>query len=192
MKEAGNKTDKTNSIGVVETQFYTYAESGNEHKLESGEKLGPITLAYETYGTLNADKSNAILALHALSGDAHAAGVHRDEDNAGWWDEMIGPGKAFDTNRYFIICSNVLGGCKGSTGPSSIKPTTGKPYALDRRGAKANDPVLQVDDAPAPLESRPILGKDGTVDGAVVWSALLDLNQHPVARARSGRADRLW
>lgn len=99
--------------------------------LESGEKFGPITLAYETYGALNKDKNNAILVLHALSGDAHAAGVHQGQDNPGWWDSMIGPGKAFDTNKYFVISSNILGGCKGSTGPSSINPKTGKPYALD-------------------------------------------------------------
>ncbi|HUN54354.1 MAG TPA: homoserine O-acetyltransferase [Smithella sp.] len=124
-------TIKNGSVGIVETHYYTYARQGKEHKLESGESLGPITLAYETYGKLNKDKSNAILALHALSGDAHAAGVHKGEDNKGWWDDMIGPGKAFDTNRYFVICSNVIGGCKGSTGPSSINQATGKPYALD-------------------------------------------------------------
>jgi homoserine O-acetyltransferase/O-succinyltransferase len=126
-----NVTIKNSSVGFVETHYYTYARQGKEHKLESGESLGPVTLAYETYGKLNKDKSNAILALHALSGDAHAAGVHKGEDNKGWWDDMIGPGKAFDTNRYFVICSNVIGGCKGSTGPSSINQTTGKPYALD-------------------------------------------------------------
>lgn len=127
------KLEKINntSIGIVETQLYTYAGQGKQHKLESGETLGPITLAYETYGKLNKDKSNAILALHALSGDAHAAGIHKGEEDKGWWDEMIGPGKAFDTNKYFVICSNVIGGCKGSTGPSSTNPATGKPYALD-------------------------------------------------------------
>jgi homoserine O-acetyltransferase len=83
MSATRKETRQSNSIGVVETQYYTYAESGKEHKLESGDTLGPITLAYETYGTLNRDKSNAILALHALSGDAHAAGVHRDQDNTG-------------------------------------------------------------------------------------------------------------
>jgi homoserine O-acetyltransferase len=92
--------------------------------LESGEKLGPLTIAYETYGKLNKDKSNAILILHAFSGDAHVAG----ED--GWWADLIGPGKGIDTNRYFVICSNVIGGCKGSTGPSSINLATGKPYGL--------------------------------------------------------------
>jgi homoserine O-acetyltransferase len=126
-----NVTIKNSSVGVVETHYYTYAQRGKEHKLESGEALGPITIAYETYGKLNKDKSNVILALHALSGDAHAAGVHKGKDNKGWWDDMIGPGKAFDTNRYFVICSNVIGGCKGSTGPSSVNQATGKPYALD-------------------------------------------------------------
>ena len=92
--------------------------------MESGEKLGPITLAYETYGKLNAQKSNAILVLHALSGDAHAAGPD------GWWENLIGQGKGIDTDKYFVVCSNVIGGCKGSTGPSSINPKTGKPYGL--------------------------------------------------------------
>lgn len=120
------------SVGLVRTQYYTFAAPPNEMNLEGGSKLGPITLAYETYGELNADQSNAVLLVHALSGDAHAAGVHSPEDRkTGWWDTMVGPGKAFDTNKYFIFCSNVLGGCMGSTGPSSINPSTGKPYALD-------------------------------------------------------------
>jgi len=116
-----------NSVGVVRTRYFTF--SG--FKLESGEELSPVVLAYEAYGALNEKRSNAILILHALSGDAHAAGVHKRENNPGWWDSMIGPGKAFDTNKYFIICSNVLGGCKGSTGPSSLNPKTGKSYGLD-------------------------------------------------------------
>lgn len=116
------------SLGIVETREYTFA---GPLKLESGESLGPVTLAYETYGTLNAGKSNAILVLHALSGDAHAAGFHPGEEIPGWWDAMIGPGKPFDTDRYFVICSNVIGGCKGSTGPSSLNPRTGKPYGTD-------------------------------------------------------------
>ncbi|MDD5238525.1 MAG: homoserine O-acetyltransferase [Candidatus Omnitrophica bacterium] len=114
-------------LNIIETKFFTF----DELPLESGEKFGPVSLAYETYGELNQEKSNAILILHALSGDAHAAGFHKGEKNAGWWDDMIGPGKAFDTDKYFIICSNVLGGCKGSSGPSSINPKTAKPYALD-------------------------------------------------------------
>jgi len=116
------------SLGIVETREYTFA---GPLKLESGESLGPVTLAYETYGTLNAGKSNAILVLHALSGDAHAAGFHPGEEIPGWWDAMIGPGKPFDTDRYFVICSNVIGGCKGSTGPSSVNPRTGRPYGAD-------------------------------------------------------------
>lgn len=118
--------------GVVETQRFTFGSAaGGGMRLENGETLAPVTLAYETYGTLNRERSNAVLVCHALSGDAHAAGIHRGLDNPGWWDDMIGPGKAFDTDRYFVICSNVIGGCKGSTGPSSTNPATGRPYALD-------------------------------------------------------------
>ena len=93
--------------------------------------MSPVTLAYETYGRLNADRSNAILICHALSGSAHAAGYHDgDPTKVGWWDDCIGPGKAFDTDRFFVICSNVLGSCYGSTGPTSPDPETGKPYGL--------------------------------------------------------------
>ena len=98
--------------------------------LDGGATLAPVELAYETYGSLNAQKSNAILILHAFSGDAHAAGVSPETGKPGWWDNMIGPGKAFDTNKYFAICSNVLGGCRGTTGPASINPATGCPYAM--------------------------------------------------------------
>ncbi|SEM37009.1 homoserine O-acetyltransferase [Syntrophus gentianae] len=115
---------------AVETQFFSFGEQPNELILESGEKLGPVTVAYETYGRLNAQKSNAILICHALSGDAHAAGYSADAQKPGWWDNSIGPGKAFDTDRYFVICSNVIGGCKGSTGPASLDPEAGKPYGL--------------------------------------------------------------
>jgi len=119
------------SPGIVETQFHTFAEPPNEMPLDCGRRLGPVTLAYETYGTLNADKSNAVLILHALSGDAHVAGRHAPTDpKPGWWDAMVGPGKGFDTDKYFVICSNVIGGCRGSTGPGSIDPETGKPYGL--------------------------------------------------------------
>lgn len=122
---------KEKSIGIVKTQYFTFAEHPNELKLESGLTLGPITIAYETYGELNSLKTNAILVAHALSGDAHAAGFHEGDSDPGWWELMIGPGKALDTDKYFVICSNVIGGCKGSTGPSSINPKTSKPYALD-------------------------------------------------------------
>jgi len=119
-------------MGIVTTQYFVFAESPHELGLECGDTLGPVTLAYETYGRLDSAKANAILILHALSGDAHAAGYHSPEEHRpGWWDIMIGPGKAFDTERYFIICPNCIGGCRGSTGPSSVNPKTGKPYALD-------------------------------------------------------------
>ncbi len=113
---------------IVHTQQVTFDE---ELRLQSGATLKPVTLAYETYGTLNADRSNTILICHALSGDAHVAGRHSPHDRKpGWWDDAVGPGKAFDTDRYFIVCSNVIGGCSGSTGPSSINPETGRPYGL--------------------------------------------------------------
>lgn len=99
--------------------------------LKSGKVLSNVDVAYETYGKLNENKDNAILVLHALTGSAHAAYIHKDTGKAGWWDDMIGPNKAFDTNKYFVISSNVLGGCYGTTGPASINPETGKQYALD-------------------------------------------------------------
>lgn len=120
------------SVGIVETKYYTFAHSPEYLTLESGAKLSPVTIAYETYGNLSSKKDNAILVCHALSGDAHAAGFHSKEDNKpGWWDPMIGPGKALDTNQYFVVCSNTLGGCAGSTGPMSINPETGQPYGTD-------------------------------------------------------------
>ena len=115
---------------IVETQYHTCCAPPHELKLKSGVSLGPVTLAYETYGTLNKDKSNAIMVFHSLTGDAHAAFFHKGEEKPGWWDTMIGPGKGFDTDKYFVICSNVIGGCKGSTGPASINPKTGKPFGL--------------------------------------------------------------
>ena len=115
------------SLGEVAASSFTF----DGLTLDSGQELGPVTLAYETYGELNSQKTNAILIEHAFSGDAHAAGYRAGEKKPGWWDALIGPGKAFDTDQYFVICSNVIGGCQGSTGPSSIKPDGGGPYALD-------------------------------------------------------------
>jgi homoserine O-acetyltransferase len=108
----------------------THAVHFDSISLDSGATLAPVEVAYETYGVLNAAKSNAILIQHAFSGDAHAAGISPESGKPGWWDNMIGPGKAFDTEKYFVICSNVLGGCRGTTGPSSIDPATGCPYAM--------------------------------------------------------------
>ena len=130
------------SVGMVETQ---YLDLPNPVQLDCGEVLHPIRVAYETYGELSPDRDNVILVCHALSGDAHAAGFSNkvagtrdgfraeDRDGAagkalGWWDGMIGPGKAFDTDRYFVVSTNLLGGCRGTTGPSSLDPATGRPY----------------------------------------------------------------
>ncbi len=111
---------------TVRTQFVTF----DSIALDCGATLAPVDVAYETYGELNAAKSNAILILHAFSGDAHAASISAESGKTGWWDNMIGPGKAFYTDKYFVICSNVLGGCMGTTGPGSINPETGCPYAM--------------------------------------------------------------
>jgi homoserine O-acetyltransferase len=111
---------------ITETQFVRFGSIS----LDSGAILAPVDVAYETYGELNAEKTNAILILHAFSGDAHAAGQDKETGSPGWWDNMIGPGKGFDTHKYFVISSNVLSGCRGTSGPSSINPETGCPYAM--------------------------------------------------------------
>jgi homoserine O-acetyltransferase len=135
------------SVGVVDTQFIDLAAP---LPLDCGRQLDHVRIAYETYGTLSPARDNVILVCHALSGDAHAAGVARqaplestrdgfaadDRDKGsvkglGWWDGMIGPGKSFDTDRFFVVSSNLLGGCRGTTGPSSINPATGRPYGSD-------------------------------------------------------------
>ncbi len=100
-------------------------------RLESGQLLGPLQIAYQTYGALNADKTNAILVCHALTGDQHLASTNPVTGKPGWWENMIGPGKPIDTNRFFVICSNVVGGCMGTTGPASLNPATGQPWGLD-------------------------------------------------------------
>jgi homoserine O-acetyltransferase len=135
------------SVGYVETQ---YLDLPAPIKLDCGRELSPVRVAYETYGTLAPRRDNVILVCHALSGDAHAAGLARtapaqsardgfaaeDRDGArgqglGWWDGMIGPGKAFDTDHFFVVATNILGGCRGTTGPSSIDPASGRPYGSD-------------------------------------------------------------
>src|SRR6187401_1490648 len=135
------------SVGTVETQFL---DLPSPIRLDSGRGLHPVRIAYETYGTLSPARDNVILVCHALSGDAHAAGfaktpppestrdgfVAEDRDGTagrglGWWDGMIGPGKAFDTDRFFVVSTNLLGGCRGTTGPASTNPATGRPYGSD-------------------------------------------------------------
>jgi homoserine O-acetyltransferase len=99
--------------------------------MDAGVSLAPLTIAYQTYGVLNAAKSNAVLICHALTGDQHVANVHPVTGKPGWWETMVGPGRPIDTDRYFVICSNVVGGCMGTTGPASTNPATGTPYGLD-------------------------------------------------------------
>jgi homoserine O-acetyltransferase len=120
------------SVGVVEKKYFTFAEPPDEMILESGARLGPVTLAYETYGTLAPDRGNAVLILHALSGDSHVAGYYSTEDEKpGWWDCMVGPGKGIDTEKFFVVCANIIGSCMGSTGPTSVNPASGRVYGLD-------------------------------------------------------------
>lgn len=120
------------SVGMVEKKFFTFADPPREMVLECGARLGPVTLAYETCGILNPAKDNVVLIAHALSGDSHVAGYYSPEDTKpGWWDIMVGPGKGIDTDKYFVVCSNILGSCLGTTGPSTLNPETQKPYGLD-------------------------------------------------------------
>jgi homoserine O-acetyltransferase len=111
---------------ITETQIVQF----DSLELDCGSTLAPVDVAYETYGELNARRNNAILVLHAFTGDAHAAGADKTTGVVGWWDSMIGPGKGFDTDKYFVICSNILGGCRGTSGPGSIDPGTGCPYGM--------------------------------------------------------------
>lgn len=124
--------DGRQSVLMVETHRVRVVDTDAPLHLTSGKTLAPVDVAYETYGSLNEHKSNAILIIHALSGDAHVAGRHSDQDKKpGWWDDMVGPGKPIDTDKYFVICSNCLGGCSGTTGPSDLNPATQRPYGLD-------------------------------------------------------------
>lgn len=139
-KKKYESPDSPTSVGWTRPYTVRLADENNPLLLDCGEKLAPIDVEYEIYGQMNEKKDNVILLLHALSGDAHAAGWDEKAeeigrtwriDRPGWWDSMIGPDKALDTNKYCIICSNVLGGCYGTTGPASINPKTGKAYGLD-------------------------------------------------------------
>lgn len=118
------------SLGLVETQRVVLFTEDNPLVLDSGETLAPVEVAYETYGERTASDDNVVVICHALTGDANAAGHHGDPAHPGWWDTLIGPGKPVDTERLFVVSSNLLGGCQGTTGPSSINPATGTPYGL--------------------------------------------------------------
>jgi len=124
------RSDQT--VGLVQTRCATLFEPPHEIVFATGARLGPVQVAYETYGELSPEKDNAVFVCHALTGDAHVAGRHAAEDRKpGWWDELVGPGKGLDTNRYFVICANILGGCQGTMGPGSLNPSTGKPFGLE-------------------------------------------------------------
>tara|TARA_R110002111_G_scaffold262694_1_gene340190 strand:+ start:123028 stop:124230 length:1203 start_codon:yes stop_codon:yes gene_type:complete len=128
-----SETRQHSGVGLVRTRLATLFAPPNWLKLAGGGELGPIQVAYETYGELTPAKDNAIYICHALTGDAHAAGYYANDDEKakpGWWDDLIGPGKTLDTDKYFVICANVLGGCQGTTGPSSIDLQTNQPYRL--------------------------------------------------------------
>jgi homoserine O-acetyltransferase len=122
------RVEGSNQLASID-QVFTY--TFESLPLQRGGQLGPVTLAYETWGTLNAQGNNAILITHALTGNSHAHDIrHSDDPKKAWWNPLIGPGRPFDTSRYFVICSNVLGGCAGSTGPSSLDPNSGIPYGM--------------------------------------------------------------
>jgi homoserine O-acetyltransferase len=124
-------TPGAGSVGVVSTQTVRLFTAEDPLQLEQGGTLGPVDVAYETYGRLSESADNAVFVCHALTGDAHAAGWHEGDARPGWWDNLIGPGKPLDTDRFFVICANLIGGCQGSTGPSSTNPATGQAYGLD-------------------------------------------------------------
>lgn len=118
-------------VGLVATQRVGVATDADPLVLERGAALAPVEIAYETYGALSAARDNVVVVCHALTGDAHAAGHHGDPARRGWWDNLIGPGRALDTDRFHVVCANLLGGCRGTTGPSSTDPATGAAYGLD-------------------------------------------------------------
>ncbi|MBI2684540.1 MAG: homoserine O-acetyltransferase [Actinobacteria bacterium] len=118
------------SVGRTETRTVELFDGRDPLVLDSGSTLTPVEVAYETYGELNAARTNAVFVCHALTGDAHVAGHHGDPERPGWWDNLIGPGKPIDTKHVFVVCANLLGGCQGTTGPSSTDPATGRPYGL--------------------------------------------------------------
>ena len=153
----------------IETKYLTLDK---KIELDCGKSLENITVAYETYGNLNEKGDNAILVLHALTGDAHAAGYHKGDKKPGWWDNMIGSGKAFDTDKYFVICSNILGGCKGTTGPCSINSQTGKEWALDFPIITIEDTVKVQKALIDALNIKKIIVAGGSMGGmqAIEWS----------------------
>jgi len=159
MSEYAERSADGRTVGLVERRFYTFAEPPGELVLESGGRIGPVTLAYETYGELSPEKDNCVLICHALSGDSHVAGYYTEADpKPGWWEYMVGPGKGIDTDKYFVVCSNILGSCMGSTGPASINPATGKPYGLSFPVVTIADMVADLR-APTPSAAAEMVAK---------------------------------
>lgn len=159
-----------NSVGITETKYLKVKEP---LVLESGKILPEYKIAYETYGALNKAGDNALLVLHALTGDAHAAGKHAPNDKKiGWWDDMIGPGKAFDTNKYFVIASNMLGGCAGTTGPCSKKPNSDEFWGLDFPVITIEDTVKVQKKLLDHLNVKKVIVAGGSMGGmqALEWS----------------------
>ncbi len=168
-------TPRPGAVGQVETHHVELFTAEAPLVLESGETLGPVEVAFETYGTLNADRSNAVVICHALTGDAHAAGVHPGAQRPGWWDNIIGSEHPIDTDRVFVVCANLLGGCRGTTGPASVDPATGQPYGL-------RFPLFTVADLVAVQRallahlgvSRPLVAVGGSLGGMQVLQWALD------------------
>lgn len=161
-------------VGVVRAQSLVVATPESPLRLEYGGILEHVTVAFETYGELNAEKDNAVLLCHALTGSAHAAGVQHGGEVPGWWDPLVGPGKAIDTRRFFVVCANVLGGCYGTTGPSSLDPHTDAPYRLSFPRYTVRDMVAvqaRLLDALGAGEVQAVIG--GSMGGmqALEWAA---------------------
>jgi homoserine O-acetyltransferase len=177
------------SVGVVETEFLT---ADKPFRLHNGQELGSVTLAYETYGEMSAAGDNAILLFHALTGSQHAAGFNPsvpaaepfwvDEVHTGWWDEFVGPGKALDTERFFVICANYLGGCYGSTGPASIDPTTGRAFGASFPRISITDIV---DSQIALLDNLEIETLHATIGGSVGGMMCVNLATRYPERVRN-------
>ena len=163
------------SLGRVETQRVVLFTADRPLALDSGATLGPVEVAYETYGTLDADRANAVVVCHALTGDAHAAGHHGDPSKRGWWDNIIGPGRPVDTDRFFVVCANLMGGCQGTTGPWSIDPATGRPYGLRFPLMTVRDLVRVHRALTAHLGiDRPLAAMGGSLGGMQVLQWALD------------------
>lgn len=189
------EADRSGSVGKVSPQIIDVATPENPLTLEYGDVLNTVAVAFETYGELNAAGDNAILLCHALTGSAHAAGVHEREEVPGWWEPLIGPGKPVDTSKYFVVCSNVLGGCYGTTGPSSINPETGRAYRLAFPRYTIRD-MVQVQkrlvDALGVTSLKAVIG--GSMGGMQVmeWAAMYPEMLRSIVPIASGAFHSAW